>query len=125
MGAAASGAMPSGILNTKWLYPLVSSCIAIFGFRPNLPGNATVGRITTIRRTAVLELAGKGVGGVLAVVLVAAAALFAVRLQTGIGLRANTDRVADLDTLLGFAADADGLANDLVADADGLSRYLC
>jgi hypothetical protein len=62
---------------------------------------------------------------VLAVVLVAAAALFAVRLQTGIGLRANTDRVADLDTLLGFAADADGLANDLVADADGLSRYLC
>jgi hypothetical protein len=59
---------------------------------------------------------------VLAVVLVAAAALFAVWLQARIGLRSNTNRVADLDALLGFAADADGLANNLVADADGLSQ---
>ena len=57
----------------------------------------------------------------MAVVLVAAAALFAVRLQTRIGQSANANRVADLDALLGFAADADGLANDLVADTDGLS----
>jgi hypothetical protein len=59
---------------------------------------------------------------VLAVVLVAAAALFAVWLQARIGLRSNTNRVADLDALLGFGADTDSLAYDLVADADGLSQ---
>ena len=58
----------------------------------------------------------------LAVVLVAAAALFTVWLQTRVGLRANTDRVADFDALLGFAADADCFTDNLVSDADGLSH---
>jgi len=59
---------------------------------------------------------------VLAVVLVAAGALLAVRLQARVGLRSNTNRVADLDALLSFGADTDSLAYDLVADADGLSQ---
>jgi hypothetical protein len=124
MGAAASGAMPSGILNTKWLWPPVSSCIATCGIGLDVPWNAAVARVAAIRHAAILELAGESVRGVLAVVLVAAAALFAVWLQARIGLRSNTNRVADLDALLGFAADADGLANNLVADADGLWQCL-
>jgi hypothetical protein len=62
---------------------------------------------------------------VLAVVLVAAGALLTVRLEARIGLRSNTDRVADLDAFLGFAANADGFTDDLMTDTDGLSRYWC
>jgi hypothetical protein len=61
---------------------------------------------------------------VLAVVLVATGALLAVRLEARVGLRSNANGVADLDALLGFAADADCLANNFVTDADGLSPYL-
>jgi hypothetical protein len=97
-------------------------CITTLHIKIDLPWNATVGRITTVRHTAVLELASEGVGGVLTVVLVAAGALLAVWLQARIGLRSNTDRVADFDALLGFAADADCFTDNLVSDADGLSH---
>jgi hypothetical protein len=88
----------------------------------HLPWNATVSRIAAVRHTAILELASKGVGGVLAVVLVAAGALLTVRLQARVRLRSNTNRVADLDGFLGFAADLDSFADDFMTDADGLSR---
>jgi len=88
----------------------------------HLPWNATVSRIAAVRHTAVLELASKGVGGVLAVVLVAAGALLTVGLQARVGLRSNTNRVADLYAFLGFASNTDSLADDFMANADGLSQ---
>jgi len=120
MGAAASEAIPSGILNTKWLWSRVSLRAYIFDVKLDLPWDTAVGRVATIRHTAIRELVGKGVGGVLAVVLVAAATIFTVGLQARVGLRSDADAVADLDALLGLAANADSLADDLVANAAGL-----
>jgi hypothetical protein len=114
--------MPSGILNTKWLWTPVSLRTTTLHIEVHLPWNATVSRIAAVRHTAVLELASKGVGGVLAVVLVAAGALLTVRLEARVGLRSNANGVADLDALLGFAADADCFTDNLVSDADGLSH---
>jgi hypothetical protein len=114
--------MASGILNTKWLWTPVSLRTTTLHIEVHLPWDATVRCIAAVRHTAVLELASKGVGGVLAVVLVAAGALLTVRLQAGVGLRSNTNRIADLDGFLGFAADLDSFADDFMTDADGLSR---
>jgi len=86
-----------------------------------LPWNATVVRVAAVRHTAVRELVGEGVRGVLTVILIATAALLAVRLQARVGLRSDADAVTDLDSLLGLAPDTDGFANNLVADTAGLS----
>jgi len=46
-------------------------------------------------------------------------ALLAVGFQARASLGADADTVADLDAFFGFGADADGFADDFVADAAG------
>jgi len=47
-------------------------------------------------------------------------ALLTVGLQAGAVLGANTNTVADFDASLDFGSDADGFADNLVTDADGV-----
>jgi len=73
-----------------------------------------VRRVSTVRLASVGPLAAVGVSGLGAVVLVAGLALLALEARAGLG--ADSDAVAQLD-VLDLLADADGLADDLVADA--------
>ncbi len=79
--------------------------------------------IPAVRDRAVGILVPESSHDVLAVVLQFIGALCAIRLQTGGVLRADADAVADFDAFLDFAADADGFADDLVADAAGVGCW--
>lgn len=76
--------------------------------------------VTTKRPAAIGIGVGKSVDTVLAMVLKAAAALLAVRLQARGVLGTNADTVADLDATLCLLANADCLADDLVSDTAGV-----
>jgi hypothetical protein len=80
-----------------------------------------VRRVSTVRFSAILIHASVCAGEVLpAVRLVSGRALLAV--EAGFALRANANAVADLDILY-FRADADGCADDLVANTAGVGCW--
>ena len=79
--------------------------------------------IPAVRDRAIGILIPESGYDVLAVVLQFIGAPLAVRLQARRVLRSDTDAVADFDASLDFAADADGFADDLVADAAGVGCW--
>jgi hypothetical protein len=88
-------------------------------------GHPVVQRIPAVRATAVIVDAVVGADDFLtAVVFLSGGAFFTVALaaETGFALRADADAVADLD-VRDLGADADGCADDFVADAAGVGCW--
>lgn len=76
--------------------------------------------ISTVAVAAIRVHIAKSIDDVLAVILQSRRALLAVGLEARRVLRANAHAVADLNALFHLAADAHGLADDFMADADGV-----
>ena len=81
--------------------------------------------VSSVGVRAVWEFGSIGSNHALAMVLDSGSTLFTIRLEAGCILSSNAHAVTDFDAFLDLWSNADGLANNLVADAARVRSWTC